>query len=128
MRAPGARLAISTHDRRPVDGLPHRHDRRQHPDLVRLQVADEVHLRPIRLGTTRGGQRVDLGDELLGVVLADRSASGRHRGPDGLDGERLRHRDQLDLAAPGGRDARPDRSDVVGDGSGVDHLLSVRSQ
>ena len=90
--AAGDRLAR----RRPVDAC-HRCDvRAERRDLVALHRTEEVPAHP-----GRGGGR--LGDQFLGVVLADVGQAGPDRGRDRLGAEPLGHRHDRDCA----RDRRP---------------------
>ena len=65
--------------------------------LVRLQPPDEVH------GEHRGrGHGGGLGEQLLGVVLADRAAAGGRRRGDGVGAEALGDGDDRDAVADAG--------------------------
>lgn len=90
----GALLGQALRDLQPVD--------RMHPvealgdgaRLVRLQRADEM---PLELGA-QVGERADLVDRFLHVVLAECALAGRVCGAHRVGGKRLRHREQRDRA------------------------------
>ena len=82
--APGARRPISRAASGRVDGLPDVHPRRQQPDLVALDAAQEMDRRP-----GRGRRLGQLGHALLGVVLADVPDPAGRGGVDGPGAEGL---------------------------------------
>jgi hypothetical protein len=92
-----------------VDRLDEREAAGGEPDLVGLQVADQVPL--------GARHRVHLPERLLHAVLAQHPESGLHRLPAGLRRPALgdRHDGHLVGIAPAALDPPPDRGEALGD-------------
>ncbi len=101
--APGSRAGDLERQALTVDGLVDPHQPGDLAHLVGLQLSDEVHI-----GT---GRDLALGEQLLGVVLPDRTAPGGERRLDRLRAESLRDRQH------GDRVVTTRRSDAITNGA-----------